>query len=160
MNRVETIKQLNVTDLPREIEDVAREVIGGAIEVHRELGPGLIERVYEEALAHELRSRSLDVRTQVEISVPYKDIVIGGQRLDMVVNDAVVVELKAVSQVTDLFKAQLLSYLRAANHPLGLLINFNTTLLKQGLHRILNERALTSPQSSRSSRPSRSNFSP
>lgn len=126
--------------LPHEAEDVAGQVIGRAIEVHRTLGPGLIERVYQEALVYELETAGLAVATQVEIIVPYKQIRIGGQRLDLVVNDLVIVELKAVQSILDVHRAQLLSYLRAADKPLGLLMNFYAVLLKDAAVRIFNER--------------------
>jgi GxxExxY protein len=140
------------SDLPREVEDLARLIIGAAIEVHRELGPGLLESVYEEALCHELRLQSIAFARQHEIEVLYKATSIRGQRLDLVVAGQIVVELKSVSQIHDIHKAQLLSYLRAGRFPLGLLINFNTKLLKEGLHRVINEREIPP---SRSLEPSR-----
>ena len=140
------------TDLSQSIEAVVHGVIGAAIEVHRELGPGLLESIYEQALMYELQLRGIHAQQQVEIGVVYKDTVIKGQRLDLLVENEVVVELKSVAQVQDIHKAQLLSYLRAGNRPVGLLINFNTKLVRDGIHRIFNERALSPSSSSRSSR--------
>ena len=142
-------------DLPRSIEDVAHRIIGYAIEVHRELGPRLLEKLYEDALVYELECASLVVARQVEIVLPYKNTQLRGQRLDLMVENQIIIELKAISQVTDFHKSQLLSYLRAARLPLGLLLNFNVTMLKNGLTRIINERSIPA-SSSRSSRPSRS----
>ncbi|MFG0241303.1 MAG: GxxExxY protein [Phycisphaerales bacterium JB054] len=139
--------------LPRETEDVAHQIIGCAIEVHRELGPGLLEKLYEDALVYELRESGLTVAQQVEIVLPYKKTELRGQRIDIVVESQIVLELKSIAQISDLHKAQLLSYLRAARLPLGLLINFNITVLKNGLTRILNERAIPASPSC-SSRPS------
>lgn len=151
-------------ELPSDIERIAHATIGAAIEVHRELGPGLLESVYEEALVHELRTRGLRAERQVELDVVYKGTVIKGQRLDLVVEGLVVVELKSIVKLADLHGAQLLSYLRAARLPLGLLFNFNVIVLRDGMKRIFNERAIEtfSPLSlpSRSSRPSRSKSSP
>jgi GxxExxY protein len=128
-------------DLPKEIEDVSHTVIGCAIEVHRELGPGLLERLYEQALCHELEQSRLAVERQVDIRVPYKDILLDAQRVDVIVNGSVIVELKSVVEIDEVHKAQLLSYLRMTGLPLGLLINFNVSVLKDGLRRIINERS-------------------
>ena len=129
-----------------ETERIAHEVIAAALEVHSILGPGLIESLYESALAFELAERGMAAVRQVEIDVPYKSIVLRGQRLDLVVEGSVIVELKVVSAIQDIHRAQTLSYLRAARLPLGLLINFNAPRLKGNIHRILNERALPSPR--------------
>lgn len=142
-------------DLPQDIERIAHTVLGCAIEVHRELGPGLLEKLYEDALVYELRESGLVVTQQAEIVVPYKSTELRGQRLDLLVEHQIIVELKAITQITDIHGAQLLSYLRAAQLPLGLLINFNVIVLKNGLARILNERAIP-VSSSRSSQPSSS----
>lgn len=138
--------------LPARIEAVGRSVIGAAIEVHRVLGPGLVERVYEEALMYELGILQLSVKRQVEIAVPYKSIMISGQRLDVLVENQVIVELKSVAQVAEVHKAQLLSYLRAAQCPLGLLINFNGTQLRHGIHRVINSSCLGVREHASSSR--------
>lgn len=141
------------SDLPDWVEEIGRAVIGAAIEVHRELGPGMLEAVYEQALIHELGLHGLRAVRQAEIDVIYKGVVIKGHRLDLLVEGSVVVELKSISAVVDLHKAQVLSYLRAGQFPLGLLINFNKKLLKDGVHRVFNERFTeTASNPSRSSR--------
>lgn len=145
--------RLNKSDLPEWIEEVGRGVLGAAIEVHRELGPGLLESVYEQALLHELGLRGIRAAQQAAINVVYKGVSIQGQRIDLLVEGLVVVELKSIAQVQDVHKAQLLSYLRAGDFPLGYLINFNMRLAKDGIHRIYNERFSVS--SSCSLRPSR-----
>ena len=124
------------------------------MEVHTYLGPGLLEGLYEDALCVELASTGLPFERQIEAIVEYKGVPLRGQRLDIVVDRTIIVELKSVERVQDVHKAQLLSYLRMAKLPLGLLINFNTAHLRDGLSRILNERAIPSPSSP--SRPSRS----
>ncbi|MFG0274438.1 MAG: GxxExxY protein [Phycisphaerales bacterium] len=124
---------------PDEIEEVAYRVIGCAIEVHRALGPGLIERLYEDALEYELREARLRVGRQVEVVIPYKEIELRGQKIDLVVEECVIVEFKAVEAIEPVHKAQLLSYLRASRLPLGLLINFNTKALRDGVRRVINE---------------------
>jgi GxxExxY protein len=133
------------SQLPREVELLSHEIIGAAIEVHRELGPGLLEKIYEEALAHELSLREIVVQRQHEIPVVYKGKEIRGQRVDMLVGGLVVVETKARALLPEIDAAQLLSYIRAAGLPLGLLINFNVPLLKEGLKRVFNERVVGLP---------------
>jgi GxxExxY protein len=121
--------------IPAEDEELAHQIIGVAIEVHRLLGPGFLEVVYERALMHELQVRGLTVEKQKEILVPYKDIPMEGQRLDLLVGGLVIVELKAVSELHPLHQAQLLSYLKATGLRLGLLLNFSVPVLKDGLKR-------------------------
>lgn len=118
-------------------DELARSVIGAAIDVHRALGPGLLESVYEEALAHELVQREIPFARQVHVELAYKGHVIGQGRLDVLADDRLVVELKAVENLLPLHSAQLLSYLKLTGYPLGLLINFNVNLLKEGLRRVL-----------------------
>ena len=127
-----------VSDVPAELEQAAEKIIGAAIEVHRCLGPGLLESVYERALVHELQIQQISVHQQVPVSVTYKDIEIGGQRLDLLVEPGVVVEIKAVDQLAKTHEAQLLSYLKSTDHRLGLLINFGQRLLKNGIKRVVN----------------------
>lgn len=116
--------------------DLSRAVIGAAIEVHRELGPGLLERAYESCLTYELRKRALDVERQHPISVSYKDVTLDcGYRLDMLVDERLVVELKSVQSIDAVHRAQMLSYLRQSDADLALLINFNVELLKHGIER-------------------------
>lgn len=142
MNPRELRNLVAKADLPREVEALSHSVIGAAIEAHRHLGPGLIQSVYEQALTHELERRSLGVERQIAVQIPYKDIVIEGQRVDLIVERAIIVELKSASEIHGVFKARVLSYLRAAELPLGLLINFNAVVLKGSIHRVLDERAL------------------
>ncbi len=121
-----------------QLNDVSHTIIGAAIEVHRHLGPGLLENIYEQALVHELRLRGLAVKQQLVLPVYYKDIVIQGQRLDLLVEDKIVVEAKAVEQIVQEHKAQLLSYLKSTRLKLGLLINFHEPKLVDGVVRMLN----------------------
>lgn len=116
---------------------LSEQIIGGAIEVHRELGPGLLESLYEKALCFELESRSLSVQNQLEVPVLYKGQRLGVHRLDLLVEQQIVVELKAVDRFDPVHQAQLLGYMKLASKPLGLLINFNVPVLKDGLKRIV-----------------------
>ena len=120
-------------------DPLTAEIIGGAIEVHRALGPGLLESAYEQCLAFELQVRGLALRRQLSLPVEYKGVNLGvGYRLDMVVNETVIVEVKAIDLILPLHKAQLLTYLKLSKYRVGLLINFNTPVLKHGiLHRVL-----------------------
>ena len=117
-------------------DELTEQIIGSAIEVHRVLGPGFLESIYEEALCHEFSLRNLLFRRQVEISVRYKDKLISGQRLDLLVQDKVVVELKALRGLPDVATAQLLSYLKASGLKRGLLINFGEQRLVDGIKRL------------------------
>jgi len=122
-----------------ELNEISEKIIGGAIQVHRTLGPGLLESTYEACLKYELEKRGLKVRSQVGLPVIYDGMKIDlGYRLDILVEDAVIVELKAVTAVTPLHEAQLLSYLKLSGKHLGLLINFNVMLLKDGIKRRIN----------------------
>ncbi|SNB46938.1 GxxExxY protein [Geobacter sp. DSM 9736] len=116
---------------------LTERIIGCAIEVHKNLGPGLLESVYEKALCYELSAGGLRFENQVAIPVVYKGNVLGEHRLDLLVEDLVIVELKAVDRFDPVFKAQLLSYLRLAQKQLGLLINFNNPVLKDGITRVI-----------------------
>lgn len=121
------------------INKLSEEVIGAAIEVHRELGPGLLERTYRRCLAWELEHRGLDVGEEVRVPVRYKQAEIADTyRLDLLVEDTIIVELKRVSHVLPVHRAQLLTYLRAARRPLGLLLNFHEARLVDGVHRLAN----------------------
>jgi GxxExxY protein len=111
-------------------EDLTGEIIGAAIEVHRRLGPGFLESIYENALMLELGKRNLTALRQVEIRVMYDGIEVGKHRLDILVENQVIVELKAVRTLEDLFFATVRSYLRAANKPHGLLLNFGKPTLE------------------------------
>ena len=111
-------------------------IIGCAIEVHRNFGPGLLESAYEECLVFELKKSGLDVKRQIPIPIIYKDIKLDcGYRIDILVENQVVVELKAVEKFTDVHEAQILTYMKLANKRTGLLINFNVKLLKNGIRR-------------------------
>lgn len=127
--------------IPASWNELSRRVIGAAMEVHRVLGPGLLERLYEEALAHELKLQGFRFLRQVPVRMKYKELALPEQRLDMVVEDLLVVELKAVERVPEVYLAQLVRYLRSADLPLGLLLNFNVPLLKHGIHRRINPHA-------------------
>ncbi|MDP2722533.1 MAG: GxxExxY protein [Bacteroidales bacterium] len=119
--------------------EISFEIIGVAIELHRSLGPGLLESAYENALAHDLKSLGFEVRQQVAMPFIYKEVKQEiGYRLDLVVNDKVIVEIKAVEVLAPVHYAQLLTYLKLSGLKLGLLINFNTKLLKNEIHRIVN----------------------
>lgn len=113
-------------------------VIAAAIEVHEKLGPGFVEDIYETALAMELAARGHKVDRQVSFDVAYRDQVVGSHRLDLLVDDEVVLELKAVAALTDVHKAQLLSTLKASGKKVGLLMNFNQTALTAGIKRVVN----------------------
>jgi len=121
------------------LNEITREIIAGAIAVHRALGPGLLESTYEACLTHELIARGLKAETQRPLPVVYRNVKLDcGYRLDLVVEGRVIVELKAVEKLTPLHEAQMLSYLKLSGYPAGLLINFNVVLLKQGIRRFLN----------------------
>ena len=122
-----------------ELDDISGEIIGAAMKVHTELGPGLLESAYEACLAHELRKRGMKVLKQVDMPVHYDGVDIEvGYRLDLLVEDSVIVELKACKQIAPIHHAQLLSYLKISGKPLGLLINFNVEHLKDGISRMIN----------------------
>jgi len=114
---------------------LTQKIIGCAIEVHRHLGAGLLEALYEEALAVEFELQGLKFQRQVELPVSYKGKLIGQYRLDLLVEDAVVVEIKSVERHNPVFEAQLLTYMKLTNKKVGLLINFNSKLLKDGVKR-------------------------
>jgi GxxExxY protein len=119
---------------------VTKRIIGGAIEVHRTLGPGLLESTYESCLQCELVSRGLHVQRQQSLPVSYKGLQIAcAYRLDLLVEGAVIVELKTVARIEPIHEAQLLSYLRLSGYPVGLLVNFNVKHLKSGIRRFVHE---------------------
>lgn len=113
------------------------KVIGAAIEVHKILGPGYLEGVYEEALVHELQLRNIPLERQKVININYKDKPVGEGRLDLLIDKCLVVELKAVNELADIHVAQVLSYLKTTGLQLGLLINFNTKYLRDGIKRVI-----------------------
>ncbi len=115
------------------------DVIGAAIEVHKELGPGLLESAYEECLCYELMLRGIGIERQVPLPVEYKGLKLDcGYRIDLLVSDLIVVELKSVSKIEPIHEAQLLTYLRFKGAWLGMVINFNVPLLQKGIKRIVN----------------------
>lgn len=117
----------------------SNEIIGAAIEVHRHLGPGLLESAYEECLCRELAIRGLSFERQKPLAVLYKDVKLDcGYRLDIVVERLVILELKAVDRIEPIHEAQLLTYLRLSNLKLGILLNFNVSIMKNGIERLVN----------------------
>ena len=129
---------MNMPATPREFDPVSNQVIGSAIDVHRALGPGLLESAYEECLCHELRTRGVEFRRQVPLPVIYKDVRLDcGYRMDLVVGETVSVELKTVERLSPLHDAQLLTYLKLSRLHIGLLLNFNVPVLKDGIRRLV-----------------------
>ena len=123
-----------------QIDELSYKVIGCAMEVHKTLGPGLFENIYEQALVHELTLNGIPVKTQVEIEINYKGTNLGnGLRLDVLVDNTLIVELKSVEELKPLHHKQLLTYLRLTDKRVGLLINFNTENLKDWIKRIVNK---------------------
>ncbi len=123
--------------IPDDVNAVARIVVDAAFRVHSTLGPGLLEKVYETCLAYELRKRGLTVHTQVELPVIYDGVHLdAGMRIDMIVAGNLLIELKAVEMILPVHKAQLLTYLKLTGHRLGLLINFNVPIIKDGIDRL------------------------
>ena len=119
-----------------DVDALTGNIIGAAIEVHKALGPGLLEAIYEECLCYELESRNIHFVRQYSLPIRYKDIYLDcGHRIDVLVENCVVVELKAVERLSPLHEAQLLSYLKSGNWNIGFLINFNVPILKQGIKR-------------------------
>ena len=124
--------------IPEEFNRTTGAVIAAAIEVHRHLGPGLLESIYEQALLHELTLQGIAARRQVTVPVVYKDLQIDGQRIDLLVDPGVVVEIKAVERLVPIHEAQLLSYLKSTGLRVGLLVNFHAELLRKGIRRMVN----------------------
>ena len=117
----------------------SKGIIGAAIEVHRCLGPGLLEATYEEALIHELTSTGLSLERQLLVPISYKGFELANSlRLDLIVNELVIVEIKAVDVILPIHDAQLLTYLRLTNKKLGLLLNFNSPSMRTGIKRVVN----------------------
>ncbi len=120
-----------------DLDKITEKIIGSAIEVHRKLGPGLLETVYESALCIEFDEIALNLERQKTLPVYYKNQEIGEFRVDLLVGNAVVVELKSVERYDRVFEAQVLSYMKLGGYKLGLLINFNSKLLKDGIKRFI-----------------------
>jgi GxxExxY protein len=119
------------------LDGLARDVIGAALAVHRTLGPGFPEGIYEDALALELKERSIPFERQVSLAVQYKGSCVGEWRADLLVGGALVVELKAVEQLATVHVAQVVAYLKAIDCRLGLLINFDVPVLREGIRRVV-----------------------
>ena len=118
---------------------ISKIIVDSAIKIHRELGPGLFESVYEKVLAYELKQRGLEVKCQVLIQIRYLDMIFDeGFRADLIVNDKVIIELKSIKKLEIVHSKQLLTYLKLSDKKLGLLMNFNEELLKDGIKRIIN----------------------
>jgi GxxExxY protein len=119
-------------------EELSEQVLGCAIEVHRQLGPGLLESTYEQCLAYELSELEIPFKLQVALPVEYKQIKLDcGYRIDLLIDDRIVVELKSVDQLLPIHEAQILTYLKLSRVSVGLLINFNVTVLKRGVRRFV-----------------------
>ena len=119
--------------------EISEGIIGAAIEVHRILGPGLLESIYEDALCHELHLRGLQFKRQLSVPIPYKGIKLGTDlRLDLLVEDKVIVDLKAKEELSTIDKPKLLTYLRLSDKHLGLIINFHVEVLRDGIFRVVN----------------------
>ena len=121
----------------RELDTLAHAVIGAAIEVHRALGPGFLERIYQVALCLELDARGIPFERECAVSVTYRSVPISGQRIDLIVSRRVIVELKATSRIDPVHEAKLISYLRTTGLRVGLLLNFNCPTLRDGIKRIV-----------------------
>ena len=122
-----------------ESKEITGQIVDSAIQVHSELGPGLLETSYEACMLFELHDRGLKAEAQVELPLSYKTVHLDvGYRLDLLVEDSVIVELKSVESVSPLHKAQLLSYLKLSGSKVGLLLNFNVTHMRDGIHRLIN----------------------
>lgn len=122
-----------------EIEQIAKQLVDAMLTVHRELGPGLLESTYQACLAHELRSRGIEVRCEAQLPVVYRGLEIEvGYRIDMLVGECIVVENKSVQALAPIHEAQLLTYLKLSGHRLGFLVNWNVPLIKDGIKRMVN----------------------
>ncbi len=121
-----------------EFDELSKKVIGLAIEVHRELGPGLLENTYKQCLAYELSQAGINFKIEVELPVKYKNILIScGYRIDLLIEDELIIELKSVDKILPIHEAQLLTYMKLSGIKAGLLINYNEILLKDGIKRFV-----------------------
>jgi GxxExxY protein len=133
---METLFQIKSSKLEEE-DPLTGHIIGAAIEIHRFLGPGLLESAYQTCLLYELRLHGLNVECQKPLPICYKDVILDcGYRLDLVIENEFVVEIKSVNNVVSVHEAQLLSYLKLGGYRVGLLINFNVNVLKDGIRRL------------------------
>jgi len=119
-------------------EELSGQIRGAAMEVHRELGPGLLESTYEECLCYELSARGIPFQRQLELPVNYKSLRLAcGYRIDILVENKIILELKSVEQLLPIHDAQLMTYLKLSGHKLGLLMNFNVAVMKDGIKRFV-----------------------
>ena len=132
--RLGAIKMIN-----ERTEEIAKIIVNSAFKVHRELGPGLLERVYEVCLAYEIKKAGLEVKSQIDVPIVYDGVVLEEKlRLDLMVENSVIIEVKAVELINPVWQAQIISYLKLTNNQLGFLINFNVPLIKNGIKRFIN----------------------
>ena len=133
------ITDMNFRELSKLEEEIGKAIVNAAFKIHNELGPGLLEKVYEVCLAHELRKAGYDAKRQIDIPIVYDGIQFDeGLRLDLLVNNLVIAELKAIDLVNPVWEAQVISHLKLTNLNLGYLINFNVPLIKDGIRRFRN----------------------
>ena len=133
-----TAESTEIAEMVKELNKITETVIGAAMAVHKELGPGLLESAYEACMVFELADRGLAVEKQKPLPVKYRDVKLDcGYRLDLLVDGKVIVELKAVEKLEPIHEAQLLSYLKLSGYKVGLLINFNVRVLKLGIRRLV-----------------------
>ncbi|MBB6369392.1 GxxExxY protein [Chryseobacterium shigense] len=120
--------------------EISYKIIGAAIEVHKNLGVGLLEKAYETALVYELKQLGMDVKQQISLPLKYKEVTVeNAYIIDLIIENKVIVEIKAVLELNPVFYSQVLTYLKLTDLKLGLLINFNSELIKYGIHRIVNK---------------------
>ncbi len=139
MNRreAEAAEKRGYAEPPPELRELTQAVIGAAIEVHRHLGPGFLEAAYERALAIELELRKVPFQRQVQIPLSYKGLLVGEQRIDFLIDEQIILEIKSVEAFSQVHRAQLMAYLKAGALQLVLLINFNVHILKDGVRRVV-----------------------
>jgi len=138
------------SDMPAELDEMSRQVVDSCFAVHRELGPGLLEKIYEEALVSELEGRGMAVESQKSVPVFYKGKKLPSDyRIDLVVNDQIVLELKTVDRIAPVHEAQIMSYMKLLPSPLGFIVNFNEALIKDGIKRVVLSNNLRNFASSR-----------
>jgi GxxExxY protein len=131
-----------LSKISEDLESLSYKIIGLAIEVHRQLGPGLLESAYQECLFYEIKKAGIKVEKEITLPIIYKEIRLDqGYRIDLLVEDKLVIELKTVENYTSAHFAQILTYLKLGNYPLGLLINYNSTILKNNIKRFINSKS-------------------
>ena len=128
-----------IVPISSKVNDLSKQTLEAALKVHKSLGPGLLESVYEACLVHELRKMGLKVETQTMVPIHYDGIIVNANlRMDLLVENQLIVEIKSVNELEDIHTAQLLTYLRLMNLRLGLILNFNKIMLKDGIQRVAN----------------------